>query len=450
MPHCNGLRKGGSKKGRFERRGLAEAACSCDPLLMAKPTPAPDRPKIGDVDPFFHLEPGGDFNACVGRQGSEENYIDGYMEAAQELAAAVVDQRQFGKRDTLAMPILYNARHALELTLKFAGKHLHELDRLAQPLQTNHNIEAQWATLSSSVLGDQTVRQLVSRLEPFVASLAAIDEDGQELRYATNLNGKRSMETVSLIDLEFVQGSLDEMAKLLSDLKYRIEDLYEEKASGTWTDECSRSDLLSIAELLPSREQWDSEEFAEARRAAMERFELSSRRFSAALKKVEESRAAKLLIGLETPLAHITDEHLQLAVELWGERHPARHAHLGGAFSIHPRQRLREAMIESHKLARATVEKVVAELSPDEIADLETLFYVGRDRLLPEFYEACLERTKRKHALERDLRVEVNHIMEKLNFAEELNKAVNSLGRPSLGKKIEAWRSARDAAAFGP
>jgi len=60
------------------------------------------------------------WNACIGKQGHEENYLDGYIEAAIELAGAVLDKNMFEKRDTLVLPILYNARHALELALKFA------------------------------------------------------------------------------------------------------------------------------------------------------------------------------------------------------------------------------------------------------------------------------------------------------------------------------------------
>jgi hypothetical protein len=71
-------------------------------------------------DPFFKKIHDADWNACIGRQGHEEHYLDGYIEAAIELADAIIEKRMFAKRDTLVLPILYNARHALELTLQFA------------------------------------------------------------------------------------------------------------------------------------------------------------------------------------------------------------------------------------------------------------------------------------------------------------------------------------------
>ncbi len=64
-------------------------------------------------DPFFALIHDGQWNACVGVQGSEINYVDGYLEAARILAETVINRDLMGSRDTLAMPILYNARHGL-------------------------------------------------------------------------------------------------------------------------------------------------------------------------------------------------------------------------------------------------------------------------------------------------------------------------------------------------
>lgn len=48
------------------------------------------------------------------------------MEAALELVDAIFEKDLMGKRDTLVLPILYNARHAIELVLKFATERLVE------------------------------------------------------------------------------------------------------------------------------------------------------------------------------------------------------------------------------------------------------------------------------------------------------------------------------------
>jgi hypothetical protein len=75
-------------------------------------------------DPFFRLPGNSEWNALIGRQSDEENYVDGYIQAAIELATAVLEKKMYDKRDTLVLPILYNARHSVVNRPGFAGGHL--------------------------------------------------------------------------------------------------------------------------------------------------------------------------------------------------------------------------------------------------------------------------------------------------------------------------------------
>lgn len=423
---------------------LAYTGETADLHLMTQ-VPHAGLPKIGPFDPFFHLTLGGEFNACIGRQATVENYLDGYIEAAQELASAVIDKRLFGKRDTLAMPILFNARHGVELSLKFAIEQLHELGRLGESHRANHDIEGQWKQLSEGTVGDEVVRQTVESLEPFVASLSAIDGDGQELRYAVNRDGERSMEGYTLVDLELVKESLDELAKLLSTLKYRVIDLHEEKASGTWTRECSRSDLVAIAKLLPQRSEWRTEAFGKVKAAVRVRFGLSSNKFAAAVNAIEASRECRGHIGLETPLTYLTDEHAMLVVEAWCARHPPRNEAENGSLGYVRRLQKRdlEANWERRKFAADLNVRLLNSLCPEEIADLEAVFYIGREGWFPEFYETSLARTLREHAVQKDLTVALDRLLEKLNFVDGLQTGITRVGRPSLAERVGAFVAER-------
>jgi hypothetical protein len=88
-------------------------------LSMVEADPYADDPFLKQVFDFDT-----EWNACIGSQGSEESYLDGYIDAAMELADAIIEKEMYSKRDTLVLPILYNARHAVELTLKFATDRL--------------------------------------------------------------------------------------------------------------------------------------------------------------------------------------------------------------------------------------------------------------------------------------------------------------------------------------
>ena len=106
-------------------------------------------------DPFFWLPDDHEWNACIGRQGDEENYVDGYIQAAIEMASAVIEKRMYEKRDTLVMPILYSARHALELSLKFAINELYKIGVIKGVHPKNHDIMSHWALLQASELSLQ-------------------------------------------------------------------------------------------------------------------------------------------------------------------------------------------------------------------------------------------------------------------------------------------------------
>lgn len=388
-------------------------------------------------DPFFHLEYGGQFNACIGKQAIEENYIDGYMEAALELASAVVDKRQFGKRDTLAMPILYNARHAVELHLKYAIKNIRKLGWVTEGYRADHDIGSHFRRLRDARVGDERLRAMVQGLTPYVESLSSIDDDGQELRYAVNRDGKRSLEDHALIDLGLVQTSLESLAEMLLQLKYRLEDLREEKASGAWTKECSRADLVTIAKLLPDRVDWTSDLFTDAKRAVTRRFGLSGRKFSRALDAIQASRECKLHIGLETNLRYLTDDHAKLVATLWRERHPAQaDKSTGDGIAAYSTNRDWSELRENRKRRSEANAKILRELAAEEIADLEVTFYIARERYFPEFYDEMLERTLREHALAPDLSAKIEHLIQKTNFGENLTLGLNRLGRPSLADEI--------------
>ncbi len=106
-------------------------------------------------DPFFTLPNNSTWNACIGKQGDEVHYLDGYIEAAWELADAVIEKEMYGKRDTLVLPILYNARHAVELLLKFLTHQLLECGAIPHGHPANHDIQSHFDLLFGTKIGDE-------------------------------------------------------------------------------------------------------------------------------------------------------------------------------------------------------------------------------------------------------------------------------------------------------
>lgn len=120
-------------------------------------------------------------------------------------------------------------------SLKYAINQLHKSGMILHAHQADHDIKSHWQHLQEkavggvSALGDTTLRQFIVELEPYVNSLAAIDDDGQELRYAQNREGEISLKGISTINLPHVRWSIKKLSELLKHLKNRVHEIVDER-----------------------------------------------------------------------------------------------------------------------------------------------------------------------------------------------------------------------------
>jgi hypothetical protein len=393
------------------------------------------------IDPFFEVIPDGQWNACVGIQGSPENYIDGYIEAADELVAAVIDRRLLSRRDTLVMPILYNCRHAVELALKFAIDRLHAINVIAQPHAVNHDILSHWTHLRDAQVGDASLNAIIVELEPFVASLAAVDDDGQELRYAQTREGERSLSGIAVVNLLLVRQSIGLLSQILERLKNRVFDLEDDEITGSHTREVSRADLVTITQVLGNHASWRDADFAEKKATVMANLNLGSRKFGQAVDAIRASRPLAAMVGLESDLRFLGDDKAVAALKLWAEAFPVvepKPADLGRDFKKDNWNRMR---VHAER-TRILIDGTISLLTPEEFADLETVFYLGRNREHGEHYDDNLDRTLAQHAVHSSRVASVRHIMTKSNLLEETINGATRAGRPGLAAKLRAIRPA--------
>lgn len=391
-------------------------------------------------DPFFGPGLDRQWNACLGKQGHELNYVDGYMEAALELADSVIEKRLFGKRDTLVLPILYNARHAVELTQKFVIRQLQDSGLLTPDLPMNHDILQHWKLIRSAAGSDEALRESTEALAPYIESLAKIDVDGQELRYAENRAGGQSLKDHAIANLQLIRSSLAELHEVLTSFKYRTIDLANERRTGTYTSACSRRDLMTIATMLPSRSEWGSDAFQAAKALITKRFDLSGRKFSEALDVIEKHPEMGCRIGIEFELSYLSDEHVILAIEQWSRIHPpVPPGHQAQGRIITAESFDMDDFIRREELDAEACRILIAALSIDELAELETVYYIGRDRLFSEDHPQLLRQTRNTYH-QGDVQVELDHVMEKSNFPDALVQGITTLGRPKLAAAVRALR----------
>lgn len=390
-------------------------------------------------DPFFEL--GGDFqwNAYVGRQSDETAYADGYMEAALLMANAVIEGRLMGSRDTLVMPILYNTRHGVELALKDAVRDLHRMGLLREGPAIDHDVALPWRQLNEGRFSDEALREIITTLEPYVLSLSRVDADGQSFRYARRTDEEISMADRSLVNLQRIRESLVPLNEQLRFLQCRVAELFEERATGSFTTECSRRDLVAIARRLPPRSEWASDAFDIARAAVREQYGLSSNAFTRALNVIQTNREMGPIIGVEFDLAHLSDDKVLRVLELWGPIWPLRASRAPGPILLAERMSL-EAIQEAARVQTAADTALLLELGDDELADLETVYQLGRGPAYPEHYDEQLELRKNEHRVRGNRWELVHYLTGKGNLASSFARGADRLGRPSLAARIEAWR----------
>jgi hypothetical protein len=280
---------------------------------------------------------------------------------------------------------------------------------------------------------------LIGEFEPFVVSLAGIDEDGQELRYATNRGGGKSLGGIAVVNLSLIRHSIDELSAIMERLKARVFDLEDERPTGTHTRDCSRADLEEIARMLGDHTTWRDPSFEEKKRKVREHFGLSGRKFSAAVTAIRHSRPLSARVGIESELRHLSDDKAIAALKLWAKAHRTT-AYDPNDVGLDYFDRDWGKYEEEMRVARDLDEAVLRLLTPEELSDLEVLFYIGRNRVKGEHYDNYLDHTIPKHRIAASRWEGVHHLMSKMNLLDAAIEGVATVGRPSLAAKLRGIR----------
>ena len=140
----------------------------------------------------------------------------------------------------------------------------------------------------------------------------------------------------------------------------------------------------------------------------------------------------KALLGGETTLHFLPDELLIWVVQQWRKLHPCRELNDVPAVVKFDEKAL-TARIEASRIYREMSAAVETRLTSQQVAELQTIYYLGRDEWFPEFYDQQIERTIEEHASTSEY---IGHLMEKTNFLRALTRALPRLGRPSLAARL--------------
>lgn len=153
----------------------------------------------------------------------EEEFISSFLNAAKKLAKE-------GRRDidqpgmyvifnhSYALPVLYLARHCVELSIKRA------IRKCGHPADTVHDLRKLWNSLLSRLPSEKSGqdRKAIKNMGLFIKAISDIDSDGVSLRYPKDRDGHFTQDRALFVDNEKLVGYLEMFVRQLESIDFEV------------------------------------------------------------------------------------------------------------------------------------------------------------------------------------------------------------------------------------
>lgn len=160
------------------------------------------------------------YNACVGNNGgvTDRTYASGYRDSVEILLNAVLDGG--GILDRLVYPIMYNARHYVELSLKSTLESLRLIYKSRRcQFQVRglkrHSLKILMDEVRRLSSIDPVYKEVVTELEGYVSDYYEIDDSAETFRFSKSHDGKKHLEDRDCIGLIGFAENFAKMSELL-------------------------------------------------------------------------------------------------------------------------------------------------------------------------------------------------------------------------------------------
>ena len=274
-------------------------------------------------NPFeFHEEDA--IIACVGENGgtTDEDIRDGFKRTVELLTESLKDGQEV--EDLLVYPIVYNARHSIELSLKIVIKMLWEIEgkkgikysdeiiaERKKKIHT-HNIEELYKMACENKNIDRRIPAYFENIEDMIR-FYYFDEEGDAFKYELNKENQPHMikNKISHISIVLLETEFKEVMEKFDELICFLRNCMDEYSLGTFTKNLSRTDIWDISKRLPDYEEWRTEKFREIKEEIKQEYHLGSKEFSEAVNLIKKNRFFSENIGCEKIFGTITQEELK-------------------------------------------------------------------------------------------------------------------------------------------
>lgn len=338
-------------------------------------------------------------NACVGNNGAPDivDYASGFAAAANALLDSAIATRGIELTvDTLVYPVCFTMRHAIELFLKSAADDLiriGEMRDVALPPfshKESHDLGLIWRYVKGHALTtDERLAEIVRGLDEYVLDVAAMDASGQVFRYPFDLENKKHLSEIGIINFLVLKVRFNEVERLLLALSRMTDKLVEEYGWGTFTKKLSKHQLRQLAMELPPRSAWQEASFHDVKATLMVKFKLSGNDFSKALKLIQQRHELAACIGVQLPIPGFTLEALQRFFDHWCKVNELKHVikppppRIVGSDELH-------AALRDYGTLLVSAKALASEISFEEFAAIQALFEFEDEAPVSEAFDPVL------------------------------------------------------------
>lgn len=84
--------------------------------------------------------------------------------------------------------------------------------------------------------------------------------------------------------------------------------------------------------------------------------------------------------------------------------------------------------------------ELLSHLTMEELIDIDTIFYLSRDGLFPEFYEQLYTQKMEEYQVGQEHIAKASHLMSKTNFLKHVCRGLAILGQRRLSSEISLLR----------
>lgn len=276
---------------------------------------------------IFQGGPKTHFNACVGANGDPDIvfYYDGYFIAAKTLLEKVITDHPSISVDIAIYPILFNLRHAIELSLKKNLSEIIKLKKFRPILQieeqdfSKHDLRPLWqSTKDTASLLDDEYEPIISEIDDLIIQIATIDPTGQTFRYPNSLGSQiKHLDNFSIINIERILVALNKIQPALKDLIYLTRSIQNEYGLGTYTADLSRKDIQNISLELMNKNQWTKNKFRENKESIKAKYNIGSGKLSKIINVIQNHYEFCLNIGEERQIHDLSPTEMNYFIQSW-------------------------------------------------------------------------------------------------------------------------------------